>query len=171
MLALNNQINGVIESNNNKYNDLKKSELPREPKKDSHGIIILENEYGEGWAKCVNCGQLKGNVIDNGVHPIWHRDCDKSCNAVWRNNEPIMEDWELARFLHDEAEYNRVYGYDEYDEVDRYEEYGEVDRYEEYDEYYEIKNLMHEIREYYEEKQYKNLMREIRQFYEENNDV
>ena len=42
-----------------------------------------QSTYWYNGAYCENCGVLTGNVINNGVHPLWHPDCNPGCKTVW----------------------------------------------------------------------------------------
>ena len=79
------------------------------------------NHYWDGGAFCENCGMLKGNVIDNGVHPIWHPNCKPGCNSAWYNQETIdtNDSFEEARLLDEEERYNLDYGDEDQDEYER----------------------------------------------------
>jgi len=57
------------------------------------------NHYWPNGAFCVNCGILKGDVINNNVHPIWHPACRPGCNSAWCDQEPFeYEETDEDRF-------------------------------------------------------------------------
>ena len=66
------------------------------------------NYYWNGGAFCVNCGKLEGNVTNNGVHPIWHRDCKSGCNSTWEDQDPICEDYEYAELMEEEERWRNA---------------------------------------------------------------
>lgn len=66
------------------------------------------NYYWNGGAFCVNCGNLKGNVTNNGVHPIWHANCKTGCNSTWEDQDAICEDYEYAELMDDEERWREA---------------------------------------------------------------
>ena len=50
------------------------------------------NSYWNNGAYCENCGMLTGNVINNGIQPIWHPNCKPGCNSVWYDQDPMTDD-------------------------------------------------------------------------------
>lgn len=81
------------------------------------------NHYWNGGAFCANCGILKGNVINNNVHPIWHPRCKPGCNSTWEDQEPLeYEETEEDRFYRELEEEEEQENLEErfYEERDRF---------------------------------------------------
>jgi len=66
------------------------------------------NHYWDNGAYCGNCGILKGNVTNNGIHPIWHTGCKVGCNSTWEDQDPILSDDEYAHLLDEEERWRNA---------------------------------------------------------------
>ena len=51
-----------------------------------------KNHYWNNGAFCENCGILTGNVINNGILPIYHKGCKPGCKSVWEDQDPMSDD-------------------------------------------------------------------------------
>jgi hypothetical protein len=75
------------------------------------------NYYWSNGAYCVNCGILKGNVINNNVHPIWHPACRSGCNSAWYDQEPLeYEETDEDRFYRELEEREKQEEWEETEE-------------------------------------------------------
>lgn len=109
-----------------------------------------ENHYWDNGAYCVNCGILKGNVINNNIHPIWHPRCNPGCDSVWHDQEPLEyeEESDQDRFyreLEEEAQSDR--------EQDRLQQERSIQEWEETDEERFLRELEEEEQEDWEQSQ------------------
>jgi hypothetical protein len=66
------------------------------------------NNYWNGGAFCENCGILTGNVINNGIYPIWHAGCKPGCNSHWEDQDPIVSDDEYAHMMDEEERWREA---------------------------------------------------------------
>ena len=89
-----------------------------------------ENYYWNGGAFCKNCGVLKGNVTNDGIHPIWHDGCKSGCNSTWEDQEfSACDEHEYAHLLDEEERWEQA----QYDPREEEEPYLEDERQMEYD--------------------------------------
>lgn len=86
------------------------------------------NYYWSGGAFCVNCGNLKGNVTNNGVHPIYHANCKTGCNSTWEDQDPICEDYEYAELMDEEERWREACRDPSEEELDELYSYLEYER-------------------------------------------
>jgi len=49
------------------------------------------NRYWNGGAFCRTCGYLKGNIINDNFHPIYHPGCRLDCFEMWEAQEELEE--------------------------------------------------------------------------------
>ena len=122
------------------------------------------NYYWNGGAFCVNCGVLKGNVTNNGIHPIWHQNCKIGCTSSWNDQDIDDTDFfEEARLLDEEERYNLAYGDEDDEEYNRHceQEYKKLE-----EEWVQNEPENHDVDEEYYDEEYYYEERE-QQLYEE----